>query len=228
MPSDVLLVEDHRIVRDGVRAMLERAEDFRVVGEVESGTEAVQFCRRNAPDVVVMDLSLPDLNGMAATEEILRNAPNTKIVILSMHEDDKSVIGAIRAGARGFVLKKASLGDLVDALRAVAKGGSYLSPQVSDKLLSRIQRGDMETAKLPDTLDVLSPRELQVLRMVAEGKTSKDIAGVLNLGLQTVRSYRKTMMKKLGVNNVASLTHLAMAAGLSPQAAPAREAAAVE
>lgn len=229
MPSDVLLVEDHRIVRDGVRAMLERAEDFRVVGEVESGTEAVQFCRRNAPDVVVMDLSLPDLNGMAATEEILRNAPNTKIVILSMHEDDQSVIGAIRAGARGFVLKKASLGDLVDALRAVAKGGSYLSPQVSDKLLSRIQRGDMETAKLPDTLDVLSPRELQVLRMVAEGKTSKDIAGVLNLGLQTVRSYRKTMMKKLGVNNVASLTHLAMAAGLSPQAAPAaREAAAVE
>ncbi|MBN8732614.1 MAG: response regulator transcription factor [Acidobacteria bacterium] len=229
MPSDVLLVEDHRIVRDGVRAMLERAEDFRVVGEVESGTEAVQFCRRKAPDVVIMDLSLPDLNGMAATEEILRSAPNTKIVILSMHEDDKSVIGAIRAGARGFVLKKASMGDLVDALRAVAKGGSYLSPQVSDKLLSRIQRGDMETAKLPDTLDGLSPRELQVLRMVAEGKTSKDIAGVLNLGLQTVRSYRKTMMKKLGVNNVASLTHLAMAAGLSPQAAPpAREAAMVE
>ncbi|MCC6294051.1 MAG: response regulator transcription factor [Bryobacterales bacterium] len=229
MPSDVLLVEDHRIVRDGVRAMLERADDFRVVGEVESGAEAVQFCRRQPPDVVVMDLSLPDLNGMAATEEILRTAPNTKIVILSMHEDDKSVIGAIRAGARGFVLKKASLGDLIDALRAVAKGGSYLSPQVSDKLLSRIQRGDMETTKVPDTLDVLSPRELQVLRMVAEGKTSKDIAIVLNLGLQTVRSYRKTMMKKLGVNNVAGLTHLAMSAGLTPQAAPPlRETAVAE
>ncbi|MEP7362760.1 MAG: response regulator transcription factor [Acidobacteriota bacterium] len=229
MPCDVLLVEDHRIVRDGVRAMLERATEFRVVGEVDSGTEAVQFCRKTPPDVVVMDLSLPDLNGMAATEEILRSAPATKIVILSMHEDDKSVIGSIRAGARGFVLKKASLGDLVDALRAVAKGGSYLSPQVSDKLLSRIQRGDMETAKLPDTLDVLSPRELQVLRFVAEGKTSKDIAVVLNLGLQTVRSYRKTMMKKLGVNNVASLTHLAMAAGLTPQSAPAmRETAAAE
>ncbi|HZO51576.1 MAG TPA: response regulator transcription factor, partial [Bryobacteraceae bacterium] len=160
---------------------------------------------------------------------ILRCAPATKIVILSMYEDDKSVIGAIRAGARGFVLKKASLGDLVDALRAVAKGGSYLSPQVSDKLLSRIQRGDMETAKLPDTLDVLSPRELQVLRLVAEGKTSKDIAVVLNLGLQTVRSYRKTMMKKLGVNNVASLTHLAMASGLTPHSAPAmRETATAE
>ncbi len=216
-------------MRDGVRAMLERADDFRVVGEVESGAEAVQFCRRQPPDVVVMDLSLPDLNGMAATEEILRTAPNTKIVILSMHEDDKSVIGAIRAGARGFVLKKASLGDLIDALRAVAKGGSYLSPQVSDKLLSRIQRGDMETTKVPDTLDVLSPRELQVLRMVAEGKTSKDIAIVLNLGLQTVRSYRKTMMKKLGVNNVAGLTHLAMSAGLTPQAAPPlRETAVAE
>jgi len=229
MPCDVLLVEDHRIVRDGVRAMLERASEFRVVGEVESGADAVQFCRRTPPDVVIMDLSLPDLNGMAATEEILRSSPATKIVILSMHEDDKSVIGAIRAGARGFVLKKASLVDLVEALRAVAKGGSYLSPQVSDKLLSRIQRGDMETAKLPDTLDVLSPRELQVLRLVAEGKTSKDIAAVLNLGLQTVRSYRKTMMKKLGVNNVASLTHLAMAAGLTPQQTmPVRETASAE
>lgn len=229
MPCDVLLVEDHRIVRDGVRTMLERADEFRVVGEVDSGADAVQFCRKQPPDLVVMDLSLPDLNGMSATEEILRSAPATKIVILSMHEDDKSVIGAIRAGARGFVLKKASLGDLVDALRAVSKGGSYLSPQVSDKLLSRIQRGDMETAKLPDTLDVLSPRELQVLRLVAEGKTSKDIAAVLNLGLQTVRSYRKTMMKKLGVNNVASLTHLAVAAGLTPQSAPpVREATTAE
>ena len=199
MPSDVLLVEDHRIVRDGVRAMLERAEDFRVVGEVESGTEAVQFCRRNAPDVVVMDLSLPDLNGMAATEEILRNAPNTKIVILSMHEDDKSVIGAIRAGARGFVLKKASLGDLVDALRAVAKGGSYLSPQVSDKLLSRIQRGDMETAKLPDTLDVLSPRELQVLRLLDTELSGPEIARQLFVSHNTLRTHTKHIFTKLGV-----------------------------
>lgn len=217
MPIEVLLVEDHLIVRDGIRNILHRTEEFRVVAEVDNGADAIQYCRKSLPAVVVMDLSLPGLNGVTATEEILRQAPDTKIVILSMHEDDKSVIGAIRAGARGFVLKKASLGDLVDALRTVAKGGSYLSPQVSDKLLTRIQSGNMEPAKVPDSLEVLSPRELQVLRMVADGKTSKEIAVVLDLGLQTVRSYRKTMMKKLGVNNIASLTHLALAAGLTQQ-----------
>ena len=133
-----------------------------------------------------------------------------------MYDDVNSVVGAIRAGARAFVLKKASEADLVGALRTAAKGGSYLSPQVSDRLLHRIQRGDLDPAKpLPSALDVLSPRELQVLRLVAEGKTSKEIAVLLDLGLQTVRSYRKTMMKKLGVNNVAGLTQLALASGIT-------------
>jgi DNA-binding NarL/FixJ family response regulator len=146
-----------------------------------------------------------------------------KVVILSMYDDENSVVGAIRSGARAFVLKKASSAELLDALRTVARGGSYLSPQVSDRLLARIQRGDVaRTDRSP--LESLSPRELQVLRLVAEGKTSKDIAVMLDLGLQTVRSYRKTMMKKLGVNNVASLTQLALAAGIThwdkPDASP--------
>ena len=138
-----------------------------------------------------------------------------KIVILSMYDDEHSVVSAIRSGARAFVLKKASDNDLLDALRTVAKGGSYLSPQVSDRLLHRIQRGDLESKQVPSALEGLSPRELQVLRLVAEGKTSKEIAVMLDLGLQTVRSYRKTMMKKLGVNNVAGLTQLALSAGLT-------------
>jgi DNA-binding NarL/FixJ family response regulator len=125
------------------------------------------------------------------------------------------VVSAIRSGARAFVLKKASDADLLEALRTVAKGGSYLSPQVSDRLLNRIQRGDLDSKALPTALEKLSPRELQVLRLVAEGKTSKEIAVVLDLGLQTVRSYRKTMMKKLNVNNVAGLTQLALSAGLT-------------
>ncbi len=132
-----------------------------------------------------------------------------------MYDDEHSVVSAIRSGARAFVLKKASDSDLVDALRTVAKGGSYLSPQVSDRLLSRIQRGDLESKPLPTVLEGLSPRELQVLRMVAEGKTSKEIAVMLDLGLQTIRSYRKTMMKKLNVNNVANLTQLALSAGIT-------------
>jgi DNA-binding NarL/FixJ family response regulator len=131
-----------------------------------------------------------------------------------MFDDENSVVGAIRSGARAFVLKRASSSELLDALRTVARGGSYLSSQVSDRLLSRIQRGDLDTRE-HGVLESLSPRELQVLRLVAEGKTSKDIAALLDLGLQTVRSYRKTMMKKLGVNNVAGLTQLALASGLT-------------
>lgn len=222
MPYSVLLVDDHKIMRDGIRAILQRSEEFRVVGEAENGAEALQLCRTERPQIVLMDIGLPGLSGIEATTEVLRVCPETKVVILSMYDDEHSVVSAIRSGARGFVLKKASDNDLLEALRAVAKGGSYLSPQVSDRLLARIQRGDLDAKPVPSTLEGLSPRELQVLRLVAEGKTSKEIAAILNLGLQTVRSYRKTMMKKLGVNNVASLTQLALAAGVTHFPTPAK------
>jgi DNA-binding NarL/FixJ family response regulator len=222
MPQTILLVDDHNILRDGIRAILKHVEEFKIVGESDNGADAVQNTRKLRPDIVLMDIGLPGLNGIEATTEILRHCPLTKVVILSMYDDEHSVVSAIRSGARAFVLKKASDGDLVDALRTVAKGGSYLSPQVSDRLLSRIQRGDLESNGLPNALQGLSPRELQVLRLVAEGKTSKEIAVMLDLGLQTVRSYRKTMMKKLGVNNVAGLTHLALAAGLTHFGTPAQ------
>jgi DNA-binding NarL/FixJ family response regulator len=214
MAYDLVLVDDHKLMRDGIRTILERCGEFRVVAEAETGPEAVQVCRRLRPPLVLMDIGLPGISGIDATIEILRYCPDTRIVMLSMYDDENSVVGAIRSGARGFVLKKASSSDLLDALRIVARGGSYLSSQVSDRLLHRIQRGDLD-ARVQNPLDSLSPREVQVLRMVAEGKTSKDIAVLLDLGLQTVRSYRKTMMKKLGVNNVAGLTHVALAAGIT-------------
>ncbi len=162
-----------------------------------------------------MDIGLPGLNGVETTQEILRVHGDCKIVILSMHDDENSVVGAIRAGARGFILKRASDMDLLEALRMVAAGGIYLSPQVSDRLLTRIQKGDLESKQGNSALDALSPREVQVLRLVAEGKTSKEIATLLDLSEQTVRSYRKTMMRKLGVNNVAGLTQLALSTGLT-------------
>jgi DNA-binding NarL/FixJ family response regulator len=214
MPFNIVLVDDHKLVRDGVRTILERGAEFRVVGEAEGGPEAVALCRKAAPDIVLMDIGLPGMNGIEATNELLRHCPGVKVVILSMYDDENSVVSAIRSGARAFVLKKGSSAELLDALRIVAQGGSYLSPQVSDRLLARIQRGDLDTHDR-SPLEALSPRELQVLRLVAQGKTSKDIAVLLDLGLQTVRSYRKTMMKKLGVNNVAGLTQLALAAGLT-------------
>jgi DNA-binding NarL/FixJ family response regulator len=194
MPFDIVLVDDHKLVRDGVKTILERGAEFRVVGEAENGADAVQLCRKSEPDLVLMDIGLPGMNGIEATTELLRHCPGV--------------------GARAFVLKKASSAELLDALRTVARGGSYLSSQVSDRLLQRIQRGDLDTHDR-SPLESLSPRELQVLRLVAEGKTSKDIAVLLDLGLQTIRSYRKTMMKKLGVNNVAGLTQLALAAGIT-------------
>jgi len=215
MPLDVLLVEDHAIVRDGIRSMLERGGEFRVIGEVETGTEAIQVCKRKTPHLVLMDLSLPGLDGIETTAEILRHSPDTKVVVLSMYDDEMRVMNAIKAGARGFVLKRASLADLLDALRTIAKGGSYLSPQVSDKLLKRIQNGKLHGPQQSSVISGLSPREVQVLRLVAEGKSSKEIAIVLDLELETVRSYRKTMMKKLGVNNAARLTKVAVAAGLT-------------
>jgi DNA-binding NarL/FixJ family response regulator len=215
MLNQVLLVDDHKIMRDGIKAILKHSGDFEVIGEAESGSDAILFCKKKRPDIILMDIGLPGLNGVESTTEILRHCPEVKIVILSMYDDEHSVVGAIRSGARAFVLKKASDNDLLEALRTVAKGGSYLSPQVSDRLLLRIQRGDLDAKPMPSALDGLSPRELQVLRLVAEGKTSKEVAVLLNLGLQTVRSYRKTMMKKLGVNNVAGLTQLALAAGIT-------------
>lgn len=220
MAFSVLLVDDHKIMRDGIKAILRQNADFAVSGETDNGTDAVQMAKQLRPDIVLMDIGLHGLNGIEATTEILRHCPDIRVIILSMYDDEHSVVSAIRSGARAFVLKKASDSDLVDALRTVGKGGSYLSPQVSDRLLNRIQRGDLESKPMPAVLEGLSPRELQVLRMVAEGKTSKDIAVMLDLGLQTVRSYRKTMMKKLNVNNVASLTQLALAAGITQFSGP--------
>src|SRR6202050_2457664 len=215
MPHDVLLVDYHKLMRDGIRAILERDSEFRVVGEAESGADAVQLCKKTHPELVIMDIGLPGMNGIEATAEILRHCPQTRVLIVSIYDDENAVLSAIRSGARAFVLKRASAGDLMDALRAVTLGGSYLSSQVSARLLDRIQSGELQLRTNLGPVEKLSPREQQVLRLIAAGKTSKDIAVMLDLGEQTVRSYRKTLMKKLGVNNVAGLTQMALSAGLT-------------
>src|SRR5260370_666638 len=152
-----------------------------------------------------MDIGLPGLDGIEATTEILWHCPSTRVTMLSMYDDENSVVAAFRSGARAFLLKKASSSDLLDALRTVSKGGSYLSSQVSDHLLTRVQRGDLEVKGAPGLLQGLSPREKQVLRLVAEGLTSKEIATILALGLQTVRPSRKALLKKLRVTNTHGL-----------------------
>jgi DNA-binding NarL/FixJ family response regulator len=215
MSYRVLIVEDHKIMRDGIKALLDRSSEFAVVGDVETGTEAIQICTDLRPDIVLMDIGLPGLNGVDSTAELLRHCPATRVIMLSMYDDEDSVVSSIRAGARGYVVKQASSAELLDALRTVARGSSYLSPHVSERLLSRIRRGEVETMGRHPLLAQLTPREFQVLGLIIEGKASKEIAVILNLGVETVRSYRKTMMKKLNVNNVAGLIRVALAAGLA-------------
>jgi DNA-binding NarL/FixJ family response regulator len=214
MPIQILLVDDHKIMLAGIRAILEQSQEFVVIGEAESGSEATAECESKHPDIVVMDIGLSGMNGIEATKIIARDAPSTKVVMLSIYDDEHSVVSAIRSGAHAYVVKRASGRDLLEALRTVAMGGCYLSPQVSAHLLQRIKRvGPNYT--LASALDVLSPRQLEVFRLVAGGKANKDIALILGLGLETVRSYRKAMMKKLGMNNIAGVTRFAVAAGIT-------------
>jgi DNA-binding NarL/FixJ family response regulator len=214
MSFDIVVVDDHRVVRDGIRAILTRDPEFRVVGEADDGAGALRVCQETNPALVLMDISLPGVNGIEATVQLVRHFPNTKVVILSMYDDERSVMGAIRAGARGFVLKQASFGEVLNALRVVARGGTYLSSSISGRLVERLQRGSLDAAE-KGPLDSLSPRETQVLRLVAEGKSSKEVATILKLEHSTIRSYRKTMMKKLGVSNLAGLIQVAVAAGVT-------------
>jgi DNA-binding NarL/FixJ family response regulator len=228
MPYCVLLVDVHRILRDGIKAILEQTPDFQVVAEAGNGSSAVTLCGKLEPDLVLMDLQLPGINGIEATVEIVRRSARTKVIILTMNDDENSVVAAFRSGVRGFLLKKASAADLLDALRTVSKGGCYLGSDVSNHLLTRIRRGDLDLKEDSSPIAILSRREQQVLRLIAGGMTTKDIAKLLDLGLETVRKYRKALMKKMRVNNVASLTQVAFAAGLTALGAPGQEAATQE
>jgi DNA-binding NarL/FixJ family response regulator len=211
----LLIVEDHRIMREGIRTLVERTGEVDVVGEAENGADAIRMCRELQPDLVLMDVGLPDLNGVEATRELLRQHPLTGVVILSMYDDEETVISSVRAGARGYVVKRASSVELLEALRVVARGGSYLSPDVSSRLLSRIRQGEPEALRQSSATPHLTGREIQVLRLIVSGKSNKEVAGTLDIGVETVRSYRKSLMKKLKVKNVAGLIQAAVAAGLA-------------
>jgi DNA-binding NarL/FixJ family response regulator len=213
MAFSIVLVDDHQVLRDAIKEILLRHPDFQVVGEAGSGPEAVDVCGRTDPDLVVMDIGLPGMNGIEATGELARRSPRARVLMLSMYDDEDSVMAAVRAGARGFVLKKACATELVDAMRTVVRGGTYFGAQVSDRLLSGVQTGKLRQPSRPGR-EALSPREQQVLRLTAEGKSNKEVATLLHLEVHTVRSYRKSLMAKLGASNVAQLIQVAAAAGM--------------
>ena len=213
MPFSIILVDDHQMVRDAIKEILLRHPEFQVMGEAGTGPDAVQICRQTDPDLVVMDIGLPGMSGIEVTSELARHCPRTRVLMLSMYDDEDSVMAAVRAGARGFVLKKACSTELVDAMRTVVRGGTYFGAQVSDLLLSSVQVRKLR-APARGIRDALSPREQQVMRLTVEGKSNKEVAILLHLEVHTVRSYRKTMMAKLGASNVAQLIQVATASGL--------------
>ena len=212
MPHSIVLIDDHQVLRDAIKEILVRNPEFQVVGEAGTGPDAIQVCRGSDPDLAVMDIGLPGRNGIEAIGELARHCPRTRVLIVSMYDDEDSVMAAVRAGARGFVLKKACALELADAVRTVACGGTYFGSQVSDRFLSGIRQSKRH-APARTTIESLTPREQQVLRLAVEGKCNKEVATLLNLEVHTVRSYRKSLMAKLGAGNIAELIQISAAAG---------------
>jgi DNA-binding NarL/FixJ family response regulator len=207
MPTRILLADDHIIVRQGLRAWVERA-GFEVIGEASDGAEALKLAQTLKPDVAVFDLMMPTMSGLDAARQILGSNPTMPIILLTMHTEEHHVAAALRAGVKGYVLKTQAAEDLIQAIREVVRGRPYLSPGVSSAVISGYLNGT------PALGDPLTAREAQVLKLVAEGHTSKEIASTLNLSVKTAESYRANLMEKLDIHDTAGLVRYAIRRGL--------------
>lgn len=213
MSIRVLLADDHTIVRDGLRALLEKQPDMTVSGEASDGREAVQIAEENSPDVVVMDIAMPNMNGIEATRRIVATRPSTAVVILSMHQDESYVLRSLKAGARGYLLKDSLRSDVLEAIRSVAQGRSFLTRKVS-RLMQEDYIRQMEQRGVEDSYDLLTDREREILQLIAEGRTNKEVANVLNIGLTTVETHRTHILQKLGLHSVPELILYAVRKGI--------------
>ena len=207
MPIRILLADDHLVVREGLRSLLEVA-GFKVVGEARDGREALKLARMLEPEVTVMDIAMPGLNGVDACRELLREVPEMRIIVLTVHGEDAYVIEALRSGARGYVLKTQAGSDLVRAIGEVTQGRIYLSPSVSSAVVQAFLAGSTSPA------DPLTPREREVLQLVAEGRSTKEVAGILGVSVKTAETHRTRLMTKLDIHHTAGLVHYAIRRGL--------------
>ena len=210
----VLLAEDHQIVREGFRSLLKHERDIEVVGEAETGRQAVQLTRKLQPEVVVMDIAMPLLNGLEATRQIRKTFPDTKVLILSAHSDDAYVEQMVALGAAGFLLKQPSSHILATAIREVQKGHPFFSPGVAKRLRVRDQKSLDRGGKFKRNNNRLSSREVEVLQLIAEGKPNKQVAAELGVTFKTVDKHRQHLMSKLDIHDVAGLTRYAIAEGI--------------
>jgi DNA-binding NarL/FixJ family response regulator len=216
MPIRVFLADDHAVIRDGLRALLEAQADLRVVGDAGNGRETVRQVAQLRPDVVVMDIAMPELNGIEATQQIRRDCPATQVVILSVHATSEHIFRALQAGALGYVLKEAAGQEVVGAVRSVQAGRRYLSQRIAETLAADFIRLRQELpARSP--LESLSAREREILQLVAEGKSSAEIAARLFLSVKTVETYRSRLMEKLGIRDLPGLIRFAIQHGLTPE-----------
>jgi DNA-binding NarL/FixJ family response regulator len=207
----VLLADDHQLVRAGIRSLLQRIPGIEVVGEAADGREAIRMLQEHLPDVVLMDLLMPGLNGLEATERIVKEHPGVRVIILSMNSAEEFVLQAVRAGASGYLLKNARTAELEQALRSVAEGQTYLSPAVSAHVIDDCKRNadSNESAK-----NALTPRQREVLQLVAEGSSTKQIAKHLGVSVKTIEMYRSQLMKALDIHDIAGLTRYAVRMGI--------------
>jgi DNA-binding NarL/FixJ family response regulator len=211
-PITVLLAEDHLIVREGLRTLLQAEADLEVVGEAASGRQAVELTKKLRPAVVVMDIAMPLLNGLEATRQILKAVPATRILILSAHSDDAYVEQAIALGAAGYLIKQTAAHVLPKAIREVQKGNIFFSPAIAKRL---DHQKSSERAGLPRKQSVrLTSREMEVLQLIAEGKANKETAAELGIGIKTVEKHREHLMEKLNIHDTAGLTRYAISAGI--------------
>lgn len=204
----ILLADDHALVRQGLGMILGAQPDMQIVGQAGNGNEAVEMAEKLKPDVVVMDVAMPELNGIEATRRLAVSLPRTRVLALSMHKDSVYVREILRAGARGYLLKDSADADLINAVRAIAKGEGYISPAVSDAVLTDYRK------HVTDPLDLLTSREREVLQHIAEGKTNKEIATSLNLSVYTVEAHRGRIMEKLNLHSTGELVRFALRNGL--------------
>lgn len=213
MSITILLADDHKIVRDGLRALLENQPDMKVIAEAENGRTAVQLARQKRPQVVIMDISMPDLNGIEATRQMIRELPDIKVIALSMHSDRRYILRMFRAGAVGFLLKDCAFEELVSAINTAIADQPYVSPSIAGVIIQDFVRSGSQISS--SATDVLTAREREVLQLLAEGWATKEIASHLHLSVKTVETHRRRIMEKLGLHGIAELTKYAIREGLT-------------
>jgi two-component system response regulator NreC len=209
----ILLADDHNVMRGGLRLLLERQPGFKVVGEASDGRQAVEQAEATKPDIIVLDIAMPNLSGIEAAQRISALLPQTRIIILSMHSDESYVLRALKAGAKGYLLKDSAENDLIEAIRAVDEGKAFFSPEISNIMVEDYVR-EMKRRGAEDSYELLTPREREILQMLAEGKSNKHIATVLDLSLYTVETHRRNLQDKLNLHSFAELILYAVRKGI--------------